>query len=152
MAASFVKFQLAVGDLLGATGGLTLNLSTDALKLALTNTTPVSHEGSWHYFSSLTEISASNGYSSGGATLTMSTATNSSGTWSVNAAAANPTWTSSTGNMGPFEWIVLYDSTPASDKTLFGYWDYGSALTLNGVNGDTFTVTFSVSGVPMQYA
>ena len=149
MAASFVKFQLGMGDILGATA---LNLSTDALKLALTNTTPVSHEGTWHYFSSLTDLTASNGYTAGGATLTMTTATGSAGTWSVNAAAANPTWTSTTGSMGPFEWIVLYDSTPASNKTLFGYWDYGSALTLNGANGDTLTVSFSVAGVPMQFS
>ena len=149
MAASYVKFNLAMGDVFGVNP---LNLGTDALKLALVNTTPVSHEDTWHYFSSLTEISASNGYAAGGATLTMSALTHSTNTWSVNAAAANPTWTSVTGSMGPFEWIVLYDSTPAANKTLFGYWDYGSALTLNGANGDIFTVTFSVSGVPIQIA
>ena len=42
--------------------------------------------------------------------------------------------------MGPFRYVVYYDSTPAT-KTLICSYDYGSSLTLNGVNGDTFTVT-----------
>ncbi len=147
MAISAVKFQLAMGDILGVNP---LNLGTDSQKLSLTNTDPSANVATWHYFSSLTEISASNGYTAGGATLTVTALTNSSGTWSVNAAAASPTWTANTGTFGPFRWIHYYDATPAANKTLFCYWDYGSALSLSGTNGDTLTVTFSVAGVPMQ--
>ena len=50
-------------------------------------------------------------------------------------------WTASGGNVGPFEYVILYDS--ASSK-LLGWWDYGSAVTLNGANGDSFT--FAPSG------
>jgi hypothetical protein len=56
----------------------------------------------------------------------------------------NVVWTASVGNIGPFQYIVLYNTTSTTPlKPLIGWWDYGSALTLNGANGDSLTVKFN---------
>jgi hypothetical protein len=131
--AAFNKFNLLVNDM---SDGV-VNLNTDTIKAMLTNTVPVATN---HVYSDIsgTELVNGNGYTTGGATVTGTGISNASGTTTL---AANPTtFTSATGNMGPFRYIVYYDSTPTT-KTLIGWYDYGSALTLNGVNGDTFTIT-----------
>ncbi len=43
------------------------------------------------------------------------------------------------GTVGPFQFVILYNDTHASDA-LIGWWDYGSAVTLQ--DGETFTVDF----------
>ena len=119
------------------------NLGSDALKIELTNTAPVNTNT---VFANITEIAAGNGYTAGGATVTVSTSTQTGGTYSLIGSAANPTWTAS-GSVGPFRYVVLYDNTPSSpSKPLIGWWDYGSGLTLS--SGNTFTVAFdAVNGI-----
>lgn len=131
--ASFNKFNLTVEDFLKGN----CNLSSDTIKVMLSNTIPVATN---HQYSDIsgTELANGDGYTTGGAAVTGTGVSNSSGTESF-AASAN-TFTSVTGNMGPFQYIIYYDSTPAT-KTLLGWYNYGSALTLNGANGDTLTLT-----------
>lgn len=87
----------------------------------------------------ITEITAHNGYTAGGAD-TANTGAGSSGTYTVT--GTNITWTASGGTIGPFEYVVAYNHTQTSPvKPLIGWWDFGSALTLNG--GDTFTIKFN---------
>lgn len=131
--ATFNKFNLFVQDL--ARGNM--NLNTDTLKVMLTNTAPVATN---HVYSdiSATELANGNGYTTGGATVPGTGTSNSSGTESVAATAI--TFTSVTGNMGPFRYVVFYDNTPAT-KTLIGWADYGSSITLNGAAGETFVIT-----------
>lgn len=133
-AVTFNKFNLFVDDL--SKGAL--NLSTDTIKAMLTNTAPVATN---HCYADISanELASGNGYTTGGATVSGTSLANSSGTETLN--ASYTTWTSTTGNMGPFRYVVYYDSTPSSCKTLIGWYDNGSSITLNGVNGDTFTVT-----------
>ena len=131
--ASFTKFNLAVDDLCKGA----LNFSSDTLKVMLTNTAPIATNHAYADISS-NEVGSGNGYTTGGATVTGTGTSNASGTESITANAT--TWTSVTGNLGPFRYVVYYDYT-ATTKTLIGFYDYGSSLTLNGVNGDTFTVT-----------
>ena len=131
--ASFNKFNQFVQDM----GDGVMNLASDTIKVMLTNTAPVATNHVYGDISS-NELANGNGYTTGGATVAGAGYTNSSGTSTF---TANPTtWTSSTGSMGPFRYVVYYDSTP-STKTLIGWYDYGSSITLNGANGDTFTVT-----------
>ena len=49
-----------------------------------------------------------------------------------------------TGTVGPFRYVVLQNTTPTSPlDPLIGWWDRGTALTLE--NTDTFTIDFGTS-------
>jgi len=128
MAVAYNKFNLFTDDL----HKVVMNFSSDTFKVMLTNTAPVATN---HIYSDIsgTELASGNGYTTGG-TSSAVTIANSSGTETITATAV--TWTA-TGSMGPFRYVVFYDSTPASTKTLIGWWDYGSAVTL--ASGETFT-------------
>ena len=131
--ASFNKFNQFVHGL----ATKKIDFSADTIKVMLTNTAPVATNTQYSDISA-NELANGNGYTTGGATVTGTGATNSSGTESV--AADATTWTSSTGNMGPFRYVVYYDNTAAT-KYLIGWYDYGSSITLNGAAGETFVVT-----------
>jgi hypothetical protein len=107
--------------------------------VVLSNTVPVAATSA--VLADITQIANSNGYTTNGQSVGASGGT-ASGTFTLT--GTNVTWTSVTGNMGPFQYVVIYNtSTSPLTKPLIGWWDYGSALTLNGVNGDTFTVKFN---------
>jgi hypothetical protein len=131
--ATFVKYQSWVGAL--GVGGM--NLNTDTLKLALTNTAP--NVATHSQFSQITEISAGNGYPAGGVDI-QNTYSASGGTGTL--AAVDVTFTASGGSIGPFRYAVIYDDTTAT-KHLMGYYDYGSSVTLAA--GETFTVDFGAA-------
>lgn len=130
MAVSMTKFYSFVE----AMAEKTHNLGSDTLKLALTNTAP---SQSNTVLANITQISAGNGYSSGGSTTTQSSSAQTSGTYKL--VSGDVTFTASGGTIGPFRYVVLYNDTATNDE-LIGYYDYGSALTLN--DGDSFTVDF----------
>lgn len=89
---------------------------------------------------SANEISAGGGYSTGGITNAGMTDSTSSGTEKA-VYGTNPVWTGSGGGMGPFRYVVVYDTTPTTPlKPLIAWFDYGSSISLNA--GDTFTVSF----------
>lgn len=112
------------------------NLGSDTLKVMLTNTAPVAGNS---VKADLTEISAGNGYTAGGATASITSSSQTGGTYKL--VLADVTFTA-TGAVGPFRYAVLYNDT-ATNKELIGWVDYGSSLTL--ANGETFTVDFSAS-------
>jgi len=115
------------------------NLGTDTLKVYLTNDTP---SGSGDAVKAdLAEIAPGNGYTAGGNTATQTSSSQTAGLYKL--VLADPTsWTASGGNIGPFRYAVLYNSTTASGN-LIGWWDYGTSITLAA--GDTFTVDFDPS-------
>lgn len=133
-AASFNKFNLFVDNL--AKG--TMNLNSDVIKSGLSNTAPVATNTCYSDVSG-TELANGNGYTTGGATVPSTSLSNASGLETLNAGPS--LWTSNTGTMGPFRYIFYYDSTPSGCKPLIGWYDNGSSISLNGVNGDTFTNT-----------
>jgi len=52
--------------------------------------------------------------------------------------------TASGGSIGPFQYVVLQNTTPTLPlDPLIGWWDYGSALTL--LTGESFSVKFNSS-------
>ena len=121
--------------------------AADTLKVALTDSAPLN---TYSQFSSINEISAANGYSAGGATVTTSASSGQTGgTYKLIGSCANPTWTASGGSIAQFRYVVLYDSTPAN-KYLIGYWDYGSEVNL--ATGNTFYVQFDASNGILQLA
>lgn len=137
--ATFNKFN----DFVQQLGSKTHNLASDALKVMLTNTAPVATNA---VKADITEISAGNGYTAGGAALSSQTYTNASGTSKL--AAANTVFTA-TGAVGPFRYAVLYNSTAASGN-LIGWFDYGSSISL--ANTETFTVAWDGTNGILQIA
>lgn len=112
------------------------DLGADTLKVYLSNATPDAAADSIK--TDLAEISAGNGYTAGGNQGTISSSSQTGGTYKL--VLADPaTWTASGGSIGPFRYAVLYNDTATNDE-LIGWWDYGSSITLNA--GETFTVDF----------
>lgn len=110
------------------------NLGADTLKVLLTNTAPVNTNA---VKADLTEISAGNGYTAGGAAASITSSSQSAGTYKL--VLGDVVFTASGGSIGPFRYAVLYNDTAANDE-LIGWWDYGSSITL--ASGETFTVDF----------
>ncbi|UOF77208.1 hypothetical protein [Caudoviricetes sp.] len=110
------------------------NLGSDTLKVLLTNTAPVATNT---VKTNITEITAGNGYTEGGETLTVSSSSQSSGTYKL--VIADKTITASGGSIGSFRYAVIYNDTSTSDS-LIGWVDYGSSITLNDT--EPFTLDF----------
>ncbi len=127
-----------------------MNLGTDTLAVALSNTAPGSEStnptgDSGGILANVTQISYTNCSSR---TLTTSSSSQASGTYKL--VVADLTLTAS-GTVGPFRYIYLYDDTVTSPADpLIGLYDYGASVTLN--NGDTFTLDFSPSNGVIQLA
>lgn len=128
MTVAFNKFNVFVAD----RANKVHNLGSDTLKVMLTNTAPVATNA---IKTDITEISAGNGYTAGGIALTGITSTQTSGVYKL-VSTLDPVWTA-TGAIGPFRYVVLYNSTAASGN-LIGWWDYGSSISL--AISETFTV------------
>lgn len=146
--ATYTKFNNFVADLCNGGG---LNLSSDTLKVGLTNTAPNAADTDLNTSvspdqlistSSANEIVAGNGYTEGGNTLTVTTASQTGGTYTL---AANQTvFTASGGAMNTFRYIYLYDNTAgaAGTRPLIAFWDYGAGgLTL--ASGESLTIKFN---------
>jgi hypothetical protein len=137
--ATFNKFNAFVADLANKVH----NFGSDTFKVMLTNTAPVATNA---VKADITEIAAGAGYTAGGASLTLTSSSQSSGLYKYIASAANPTWTSS-GAFSTFRYVVIYNSTAASGN-LVGWWDFGSAVTLS--SGNTFTVSLDGTNGVLQ--
>lgn len=126
--ATFNKFQQFVEDLaLGVH-----NLNTGTINIYLSNATPSASLDAVK--TDLAEITNENGYTA--PVDTQNTAAESTGTLTVTCTAV--TITASGGTVGPFQYVVAYNDTPTSPADpLIGWWDRGSALTLQA--GDSFT-------------
>lgn len=137
--AAFNKFEQYVTDLANGVHAASLTADTDVLKIYLSNVTP---DAALDLIKTdLAEISAGNGYTAGGED-TLNAATEATGTITV--AGTDVVWTASGGSIGPFQYVVLYNDTPAGPvDPLIGWWDHGSAVTL--LDTETFTVDFGAS-------
>lgn len=117
------------------------NLGSDQLVLALSNVAPSAETTVPTtttpncVLANVTEISYT-GLSS--RQVTTSSGAQSSGTYRLTLADLT---LSSTGTVGPFRYIYLYNDAPTSPADpLIGYFDYGANLTLN--NGESLTIDF----------
>jgi hypothetical protein len=114
------------------------NLGSDTLKVLLTNTAPSLSNTQKSDISG--ELSTANGYTSGGATVTITSSAQSSGLYTL--IATDVTWTASGGSIGPFRYAVFYNDTATNDE-LIGYIDYGYSVTV--ASGQTFTIDFDAT-------
>lgn len=130
--ATYNKFQGFVGYL----GLAAVNLNTDTLSVYLSNAAPSASADDVK--ADLAEITNENGYTA--PVDTQNTYSEATGTGTL--AGTKVVVTASGGTVGPFQYVVLYDDTHASD-ILIGWWDYASGVTLNA--GETFTIKFNNS-------
>lgn len=118
------------------------NLGSDQLKVALSNTAPGSESTNPTVntadavLANVTEISYTNCSTRD---ITTSASAQVSGTYKLT--LTDLTLTASGGQVGPFRYIYIYNDTPISPADpLIGYYDYGSALTLD--DGESLTIDF----------
>jgi hypothetical protein len=114
------------------------NFASHTFKILLTNVAPVATNT---IRSELVEITAGNGYAAGGLSMTLLTSAQTSGVYRP--IFQDQTLTA-TGTIGPFRYIVVYNSTSATNP-LVCWFDYNTSLTLStgeallfdfdGVNG-----------------
>lgn len=110
------------------------NMATDTLKWALTNTAPAATDTVWST-GVYPAPAAANGYTAGGNTITVSSSAQTTGTYKN--VMADSTFTATTGGIGPFRYVIGYNFSKSNK--LFGWYDYGSSITLANA-GDSITV------------
>ena len=131
---AFTKFY----DFADQLGKAKHDFSTHTFKIALTNTAPVVTNT---ILTDITQIAATGGYAAGGYTLSGVSWVETTGTGKLT--ITDHVITATGGAIGPFRYLVVYNDTATSPlDALIGWYDYGSALTLN----DTETLTVDFDG------
>ena len=113
------------------------NLSTNALKVMLTNSIPLAANA---IKTDITEIAAGGGYTAGGLAMAITSSTQTAGTYTL--VPTGDVVLTATGAVATFQYVVLYNDT-ATNKDLIGWYDKGSTVTL--ANTETFTMTVGAS-------
>lgn len=124
--AAFEKFNQFVEDVAHGVH----NFSSNQVVVALTNVDPTANSST---LSDLTEVSYADCSSRN---VTLGSSAQVGGTYKL---ALNDLTLTSSGTVGPFQYVVLYNDSAASDP-LIGYYDYGSSITLN--NTETLEIDF----------
>ena len=127
--ATYNKFQCFVEDLAEKKH----NLASDTLKVAFSNASNAPSASANVKLADITTITATN---LGDVTLTVSSSSQTAGTYKL--VVADKTLTA-TGAVPAFRYAIIYNDTAANDE-LICYFDYGSEVTL--ASGDTFKLDF----------
>jgi hypothetical protein len=131
--ATYNKFDIFVEDLAEKVH----NLSADQIEIYLSNATPSASADAVK--ADLAEISTGSGYT--GPQDTQNTGAQTGGVYTLT--GTKIVITASGGPIGPFRYVVLFNTTAASDP-LIAWWDYGvGGLTL--ADGETFSIKFNNS-------
>jgi hypothetical protein len=130
---TFVMFDEAMNNI----GSGVINLSTDTIKVVLTNGAP--DQAAHDELADITQIANGNGYLTGGVTVaaTWAETAGGSGVWRFD--TADPSWTASGGAIAANQYAVWYSDTSTNDK-LIGYVDRGASATVPDGTTRTFTV------------
>lgn len=112
--------------------------SADVFKVALTNTAPTTADTVWS-LGVYPAPAAALGYTAGGNTITITSSTQTTGTYKW--VLADSTFLAAGGSIGPFRYAVIYNSSSAN--RVVGYIDYGSSLTL--ADTETLLVDFDAA-------
>lgn len=133
------------------------NLGSDTLKIMLTNSAPNAADtiynesaGQVQGTSNAPEITAENGYSAGGATVTITASSQSGGTYKL--VGNDVVFTASGGTFGPARYAVLYNNSggSANARPVIGWWDRGASVTPNA--GETLTIDLDQTEGILQIA
>ena len=127
--ANYNKFQCFVEDLAEKKH----NLASDTLKVAFSNASNAPSASANVKLADITTITATN---LGDVTLTVSSSSQTAGTYKL--VVADKTLTA-TGAVPAFRYVIIYNDT-ATNKELICFFDYGSEVTL--ASGDTFKLDF----------
>lgn len=114
------------------------NLSANASLRAVLALTSISAGVS--VYASVTEITAGNGYATGGLVFTGTTWSTAAGTARLK--AADLVWTASGGSIANFQYVLVVDDKATADN-IIGFWDYGAPVTIT--NGNTFTLDLNAT-------
>lgn len=129
---AYNKFNQFARDVLEAKH----NFGSHIFRVMLTNTAPVATNS---VRGDIAELSAGNGYVSGGA---MSSIAISIAGGVAKISGGNAVFTAAGGPVGPFRYAVFYNDTALGDP-LIAWFDYGSSITL--ADTEQFTVTFDAA-------
>ena len=133
----FEEFALNIGSKV-------FNLATDQIKVALTNTAPTATDS---VYADITAPIAGTNLS--GATPFNVTTTSFLQTSGTAKLILEDLTLTATGEVGPFQYIVLYSDTAANDE-LIGFYDYDSAVTLQ--ENDIYKIDFDASAGALTIA
>ena len=133
--ASYVKYTAAIEPLLEG-----INAGSDAWKVALAATV---NSADTTFTPGTTDLATAGGYTAGGNAATVSTATQTGGTYKL--VLASPSVWTATGAGFTFRYAILWDSTTS---TPVAYWDYGSSQAVAA--GETVTVTLDATNGVFQ--
>ena len=127
--ANYNKFQCFVEDLAEKKH----NLASDTIKVAFSYASNAPSASADAVLADITTIDAAN---LGDTTLSVTSSSQSAGTYKL--VVADKTMTA-TGSVGPFRCVVIYNDS-ATNKEVICFFDYGSEVTL--ASGDTFKLDF----------
>ncbi|MDR7237109.1 hypothetical protein [Neobacillus drentensis] len=119
-----------------------IDFDTDIIKVMLCTSAYVPNQDTHVYKDvSVTSEVTGTGYTAGGATLASKTIAYDAPTNVIALDAADVTWAASTITA---RYAVIYDDSPASNKPLLAYVDFGADQSSNNGN---FTITWDAAGI-----
>ena len=134
---AFNKFNDFVEQLGAAKHDLTS--TGHVLKVYLSNELPLAADT---VKTDIAEITVQFGYTPAGGVDIQNACSETGGVLTVT--GTDVTWTASGGSFGPFRYAVIYNDTQTSPADpLVGWYDYGSAITVN--DGEQFVIDFTTS-------
>ena len=114
---------------------------SDTIKVMLCSALTIDQDGDIYLADvTKTEITGT-GYTAGGATLASKTIGYTAGTNVIKLDAADLAWTTATITA---RYVIIYDDTPASNKPVLGYVDFGEN---RSSTAGTFTIAWNTSGI-----
>jgi hypothetical protein len=133
--ASYVKYTAAIEPLFEG-----INAGSDAWKVALASSVNIADTT---FTPGTTDLATGGGYTAGGNSATVTSASQTSGTFKL--VLASPSVWTATGGGFTFRYAILWDSTTS---TPVAYWDYGSSQAVAA--GETVTVTLDATNGVFQ--
>lgn len=126
-----------------AIGDGSIDLDTHTFKITLHSASYTPNRATQAVYADLSnELSTANGYTNGGATLASVTWAQTGGTATFD--AADPAWTASGGDIGPFKTAVIRSTSGSEPLLCYCVLD---ASGLTAADGQTVTIALNASGI-----